>query len=76
MISIKKYLDSNDPGLSTAVPESDELSSATMECYRSALLSIGEVALQISPSASAWIWKNRCAVSSVAPGNGLFLWNR
>jgi diguanylate cyclase (GGDEF)-like protein len=49
MISIKKYLDSDDPGLSVAVPERDELSSATMECYRAALLAIGEVAIQISP---------------------------
>jgi diguanylate cyclase (GGDEF)-like protein len=49
MISIKKYLDADEPGSSIAIPERDELSSATMECYRAALLAIGEVALQISP---------------------------
>ena len=49
MISIKKYLDSDEPGLSIVAPEGDELSSPIMECYRAALLTIGKVAVQISP---------------------------
>jgi diguanylate cyclase (GGDEF)-like protein len=58
MISIKKYLDSDEPGLSIVVPERDELSSLTMECYRSALLSIGKVAVQITPGLGADLEKS------------------
>jgi diguanylate cyclase len=53
MISIKKYLDSDEPGLSIVAPEGDELSSPIMECYRAALLAIGKVAVQISPGFGA-----------------------
>ena len=49
MISIKRYLDSNAPELSTLEPEPDSLSAATIECYRAALLTIGKVAVQVSP---------------------------
>jgi len=49
MISIKKFLDSNEPGRPTVEPKANEDPAATLECYRSALLAIGRVALQISP---------------------------
>ena len=49
MISIKKYLDSHQQSKPAAAPEPDELSAATMDAYRSALLAIGKTALQISP---------------------------
>jgi diguanylate cyclase (GGDEF)-like protein len=49
MISIKKYLDANEPSQATAEPEPDQLSSETMDCYRAAILAIGKVAVQISP---------------------------
>ena len=53
MISIKKYLDSDGPGPAAAEPEPDQLPSATMDCYRAALLAIGKVAVQIGPDLGA-----------------------
>jgi diguanylate cyclase (GGDEF)-like protein len=49
MISLKKYLDSHTPGLSTVEQEPDEPSAATMEAYRATLLAIGKVATKVSP---------------------------
>ncbi|MGA2536889.1 MAG: GGDEF domain-containing protein [Terracidiphilus sp.] len=53
MISIKKYLDISNPTVLEAEPSSNELSSATMECYRAALSVFGKTAVQISPSLAA-----------------------
>ena len=49
MISIKRYLDSHVPEAPAAEPETDSLSAATIECYRAALLTVGKVAVQVSP---------------------------
>jgi diguanylate cyclase (GGDEF)-like protein len=49
MISLGKYLNSDDlisPGLE---PETDELTAAMMECYSAALLAVGKAAVQTCP---------------------------
>ncbi len=48
MISLKKYLDMDQPDL--AEPEPDELLVATLECYCAALTAIGGRAIQICPA--------------------------
>jgi diguanylate cyclase (GGDEF)-like protein len=50
MISIKKFLDFNHQAGLDADPESDELASATMKCYRAALLVFGKTAARIAPA--------------------------
>jgi diguanylate cyclase (GGDEF)-like protein len=49
MISIKRYLDTDAAEPSNQKTELDSLPTATIECYRAALLAIGKVAVQVSP---------------------------
>ena len=55
MISLKKYLDMNSPGVlvqeaePVPAPELDGLSPATLESYRTLLCTMGKTAVQISP---------------------------
>ena len=49
MISIKKYLDSDQPTEHASETESNELISAAMECYRAVLLAVGKTAAKVSP---------------------------
>ena len=50
MISIKRYLDSEDaPEPEALEPQPDALSAAIIECYRAALIAVGRVAVQVSP---------------------------
>ena len=51
MISLKKYLDMNTPGLLESEPDSNEqLLAATLESYRSALRAISKSAVQACPA--------------------------
>ena len=50
MISIKKYLDRDEPALTVAEPEPDELLAVTMDSYRSALRAIGRNAVEACPA--------------------------
>jgi diguanylate cyclase (GGDEF)-like protein len=50
LISIKKYLDRNDPALTVAEPEPDELLAVTMDSYRSALHAFGSNAVEACPA--------------------------
>jgi diguanylate cyclase (GGDEF)-like protein len=50
LISIKKYLDSNEPIAVEVEPESNELVTVTMESYRSVLRAIGKSAVQACPA--------------------------
>jgi diguanylate cyclase (GGDEF)-like protein len=50
MISLRKYLYSDDSAPAAPEPEPDELSAATMGCYRAALLAVGRTAIQICPA--------------------------
>jgi diguanylate cyclase (GGDEF)-like protein len=59
MISIKKYLDRNQPEeLPTAEPQSSELFTVALECYRAALAAIGKNAIQICPSTGLDLERN------------------
>ena len=49
MISIKKYLDANHASGPAAGQEPSELSIATMEAYRAALVAMGKTAMEVSP---------------------------
>lgn len=48
MISIKKYLESDDPVAHDSELELNALSSASIKCYRAALLAFGATATQVS----------------------------
>jgi diguanylate cyclase (GGDEF)-like protein len=50
LISIKKYLDRDEPALTVAEPEPDELLAVTMDSYRSALRAIGRNAIEACPA--------------------------
>lgn len=50
MISIKKYLDSNEPIVVEVEPELNALVTVTMESYRSVLRAIGKSAVQACPA--------------------------
>jgi diguanylate cyclase (GGDEF)-like protein len=50
LISIKKYLDSNESVAVEVVPESNDLVTMTMESYRSVLRAIGKSAVQACPA--------------------------
>jgi diguanylate cyclase (GGDEF)-like protein len=52
MISLGKYLKSGNPTLQTCEVETDELTAATIDCCRAALLAIGKAASQTCPSLS------------------------
>jgi diguanylate cyclase (GGDEF)-like protein len=59
MISIKKYLDSHQQSkAAAAAPEPDELSAATMDAYRAALLAVGKTAAQVNPDHGAELEAN------------------
>lgn len=49
MISLKKYLDLDRPGLIPSATDSDGISAATMESFRSILIAIGKCAVQVAP---------------------------
>jgi diguanylate cyclase (GGDEF)-like protein len=50
LISIKKYLDSNEPIVVEVGAESSDLASVTIESYRSALRAMGKSAVQACPA--------------------------
>ena len=49
MISLKKYLDSNQPVAIAEEPPPSAAPAAVMDCYRALLLALGKTAMQISP---------------------------
>jgi diguanylate cyclase (GGDEF)-like protein len=53
VISLKKYLDMDANLPSASEPQPDELSSATLESYRSALLAMGQSAVRACPTLSS-----------------------
>jgi diguanylate cyclase (GGDEF)-like protein len=58
MISLGKFLNSDDLVLPDSGPEIDELAAATIESYRAALLAVGKAAVQACPSLGADIETN------------------
>lgn len=50
MISIRKYLYSDQPGVVAAEPENGQYLAISMECYRALMCAIGKSAVQICPA--------------------------
>jgi diguanylate cyclase (GGDEF)-like protein len=50
MISLGKFLNSDDPILQGSEPATDALTATTLQCYRAALLAVGKAAIQTCPS--------------------------
>jgi diguanylate cyclase (GGDEF)-like protein len=64
LISIKKYLDRDDPAVTVAEPEPDELLAVTMESYRAALRAIGSNAVKACPAPGRELQQGLTALES------------
>jgi diguanylate cyclase (GGDEF)-like protein len=69
MISLKKYLDMAAAGPGAVEPESNELLSATLDSYRSALRAIGSSGFRACPAVSSDLQQNLASLQNGLSGN-------
>jgi diguanylate cyclase (GGDEF)-like protein len=69
MISLKKYLDMDAPAPRPAEPESNELQSATLEAYRSALRAMARSGFRACPAVGSELQQNLASLQNGLSGN-------
>src|SRR5271165_4531997 len=69
MISLKKYLDMDVEGPRPTEPESNELQSAILESYRSALRAIASSGFRACPAVGSELQQNLTSLQSSLSGN-------